>query len=58
MLVVMAPVFDISIIDLYAAAFGPGFLLSAMFIAYTLIRCRFQSEAGSAGAAGGAAGNR
>ena len=29
MLVVMAPVLDISIIDLYAAAFGPGFLLSA-----------------------------
>ena len=56
MLVVMAPVLDISIIDLYAAAFGPGFLLSAMFIAYTLIRCSFQSEARSAGAPGGAAG--
>ena len=28
MLVVMAPVLDISIVDLYAAAFGPGFLLS------------------------------
>jgi tripartite ATP-independent transporter DctM subunit len=38
MLVVMAPVLDISIIDLYAAAFGPGFLLSGMYIAYTLIR--------------------
>jgi len=38
MLVVMAPVLDISIIDLYAAAFGPGFLLSAMYIAYTLGR--------------------
>jgi tripartite ATP-independent transporter DctM subunit len=38
MLVVMAPVLDISIIDLYAAAFGPGFLLSAMYILYTLVR--------------------
>jgi len=46
MLVVMAPVLDISIIDLYAAAFGPGFLLSAMFIAYTLIRCYFNPKLG------------
>jgi tripartite ATP-independent transporter DctM subunit len=38
MLVVMAPVLDISIIDLYAAAFGPGFLLSGMYIVYTLVR--------------------
>jgi len=38
MLVVMAPVLDISILDLYAAAFGPGFLLSGMYIAYTLGR--------------------
>ena len=38
MLVVMAPVLDISIIDLYAAAFGPGFLLSGMYIVYTLGR--------------------
>ena len=34
MLVVMAPVLDISIIDLYAAAFGPGFLLSVLYIVY------------------------
>ena len=46
MLVVMAPVLDISIIDLYAAAFGPGFLLSAMFIAYTLVRCHFNPKLG------------
>ncbi len=46
MLVVMAPVLDISIIDLYAAAFGPGFLLSAMFIGYTLIRCHFNPKLG------------
>jgi tripartite ATP-independent transporter DctM subunit len=46
MLVVMAPVLDISIIDLYAAAFGPGFLLSAMFIAYTLIRSHLNPKLG------------
>ena len=46
MLVVMAPVLDISIIDLYAAAFGPGFLLSAMYIAYTLIRCYLNPKLG------------
>ena len=38
MLVVMAPVLDISILDIYAAAFGPGFLLSGMYIVYTLGR--------------------
>jgi tripartite ATP-independent transporter DctM subunit len=46
MLVVMAPVLEISIIDLYAAAFGPGFMLSAMYIAYTLIRCHFNPKLG------------
>src|SRR5262245_52727314 len=38
MLVVMAPVLDISIVDLYAAAFGPGFLLSVMYVVYTMGR--------------------
>jgi tripartite ATP-independent transporter DctM subunit len=46
MLVVMAPVLDISIIDLYAAAFGPGFLLSAMYIVYTLVRCHINPKLG------------
>ena len=46
MLVVMAPVLDISIIDLYAAAFGPGFLLSAMYIVYTLVRCYLDPKLG------------
>src|SRR5687768_803867 len=46
MLVVMAPVLDISIIDLYAAAFGPGFLLSGMYIVYTLARCYFNPKLG------------
>jgi len=46
MLVVMAPVLDISIIDLYAAAFGPGFLLSGMYIVYTLTRCYWNPKLG------------
>ena len=46
MLVVMAPVLDISIIDLYAAAFGPGFLLSGMYIVYTLARCYWNPRLG------------
>jgi tripartite ATP-independent transporter DctM subunit len=46
MLVVMAPVLDISIIDLYAAAFGPGFLLSGLYIVYTLGRCYFNPQLG------------
>jgi tripartite ATP-independent transporter DctM subunit len=46
MLVVMAPVLDISIIDLYAAAFGPGFLLSGMYILYTLGRSYLNPKVG------------
>jgi tripartite ATP-independent transporter DctM subunit len=46
MLVVMAPVLDVSIIDLYAAAFGPGFLLSGMYIAYTLARSYLNPKLG------------
>ena len=46
MLVVMAPVLDISIIDLYAAAFGPGFLLSGMYILYTLGRSYLDPKVG------------
>jgi tripartite ATP-independent transporter DctM subunit len=38
MLIVMGPVLGVSVADLYAAAFGPGFLLAGMYIAYTLGR--------------------
>jgi tripartite ATP-independent transporter DctM subunit len=38
MLVVMGPVINVSVAKLYAAAFGPGFLLAGLYIAYTLIR--------------------
>ena len=38
MLIVMGPVLGVSVADLYAAAFGPGFLLAAMYLGYLLGR--------------------
>ncbi len=38
MLIVMGPVLGVSVADLYAAAFGPGFLLAGLYIAYLLVR--------------------
>lgn len=38
MLIVMGPVLGVSVASLYAAAFGPGFLLALMYIAYLLLR--------------------
>jgi tripartite ATP-independent transporter DctM subunit len=38
MLVVMGPVLGVSVADLYAAAFGPGFLLAGMYILYLMGR--------------------
>lgn len=38
MLIVMGPVLGVSVADLYSAAFGPGFLLASLYIAYTLVR--------------------
>ncbi len=46
MLVVMGPVMGVSVVDLYAAAFGPGFLLAAIFIVWTLIRCLINPRLG------------
>ena len=39
MLIVMGPVLGVSVADLYAAAFGPGFLLAGLYVVYVLIRC-------------------
>ena len=39
MLIVMGPVLGVSVADLYAAAFGPGFLLAGLYILYVAIRC-------------------
>lgn len=38
MIIVMGPVLGVSVAKLYAAAFGPGFLLSSLYISYLLIR--------------------
>jgi tripartite ATP-independent transporter DctM subunit len=46
MLVVMGPVLGISVLQLYAAAFGPGFLLAGMYMVYTMVRCHFDPSLG------------
>ncbi len=38
MLIVMGPVIGVSVADLYGAAFGPGFLLAALYLGYLLGR--------------------
>ena len=38
MLIVMGPVLGVSVASLYAAAFGPGFLLASLYIIYLLAR--------------------
>jgi tripartite ATP-independent transporter DctM subunit len=38
MLIVMGPVMGVSVAKLYAAAFGPGLLLSALYITYAMVR--------------------
>lgn len=38
MLIVMGPVLGVSVADLYAAAFGPGFMLAGIYLAYLMIR--------------------
>jgi tripartite ATP-independent transporter DctM subunit len=46
MLVVMGPVMNVSVAKLYGAAFGPGFLLAFLYIAYLLFRCYRNPELG------------
>jgi len=48
MLIVMGPVLGISVAKLYAAAFGPGFLLASLYIAYLLIRSYINPKLGPA----------
>ena len=54
MLIVMGPVLGVSVADLYAAAFGPGFLLAGIYVALPDGALLHQPEARSAGAQGGA----
>ncbi len=46
MLIVMGPVLGVSVAELYAAAFGPGFLLAAIYLAYLLGRSFFNPALG------------
>jgi tripartite ATP-independent transporter DctM subunit len=46
MLIVMGPVLGVSVADLYASAFGPGFLLAGIYLAYLLGRSFFNPRLG------------
>jgi tripartite ATP-independent transporter DctM subunit len=46
MLIVMGPVLGVSVADLYAAAFGPGFLLAGLYLAYLMVRSFFNPNLG------------
>jgi tripartite ATP-independent transporter DctM subunit len=46
MLIVMGPVIGVSVADLYAAAFGPGFLLAGIYLAYLVIRSNLNPKLG------------
>ncbi len=48
MIIVMAPVLGVSVVKLYAAAFGPGFLLAGLYIVYTLARSYLNPRLGPA----------
>jgi tripartite ATP-independent transporter DctM subunit len=48
MLVVMGPVLGVSVADLYAAAFGPGFMLAGIYVLYVVIRCFLNPKLGPA----------
>jgi tripartite ATP-independent transporter DctM subunit len=46
MLIVMGPVLGVSVADLYAAAFGPGLLLAAIYVTYLMARSLFNPKLG------------
>jgi tripartite ATP-independent transporter DctM subunit len=46
MLIVMGPVLGVSVGELYSAAFGPGFLLAAIYLVYLLGRAFFNPKLG------------
>jgi tripartite ATP-independent transporter DctM subunit len=46
MLIVMGPVLGVSVADLYAAAFGPGFLLAGIYFVYLLVRASINPKLG------------
>ena len=44
MLIVMGPVLGVSVADLYASAFGPGFLLAGLYLVYLAVRSTINPE--------------
>ena len=46
MLIVMGPVLGVSVADLYAAAFGPGFLLAGIYLVYLITRATLNPKLG------------
>ena len=46
MLIVMGPVLGVSVADLYAAAFGPGFLLAGIYVVYLFTRSMLNPHLG------------
>src|SRR3954466_12475584 len=46
MLIVMGPVLGVSVSDLYAAAFGPGFLLAGLYLVYLTVRATITRKRG------------
>jgi tripartite ATP-independent transporter DctM subunit len=46
MLIVMGPVLGVSVAELYAAAFGPGFLLAGLYLVYLLGRAFLNPKLG------------
>ena len=46
MLVVMGPIMEIPVIDLFAAAIIPGILLASLYAAYTTLRCWMDPKLG------------
>ena len=46
MLVVMGPILNVPVTDLFAAAIMPGLMLAALYTGYTLIRCHLNPNLG------------
>ena len=46
MLIVMGPVLGVSVADLYASAFGPGFLLAGIYLVYLIVRSTINPKLG------------
>ncbi len=46
MLVVLGPILEVPVTDLFAAAIIPGFMLASLYIGYALLRCKLDPSLG------------